>query len=473
MHAKIWKAQDKAQARWSRMSRAERRRALRRIRRAERRTWVRARAAAGEPSEVGSWALAVRHDRELKGYAIHAAMLHTGKVLMWGYPIHRERPFRGNERTRGSGTRARETSATRGQGRHAEGLDGNERLDLLLGDVVPPGRQLLVVGGTLAGPRRTRPTSTTIRRPRTARDLRSLHRDLEGAAAAGRLARALVPDAGPARRRPDARRQRRKRTTPGRHPRTKAQEIYDPEGNAFTLLDEPTQRERPGCTRICSRCPTARCCWPGPTRDDSAIFDPGNLRPVDGPPAARAPADRRQRGPAARGAGGLDEGRRDRRASVDEFSRRTTRCSTSTTRTELVGLPRSAYAAMEREHGGAARPVAGDDRRRRQARRPTTGGAAAELYDRHGNMDGRPEPGRDARIPLDGGAPAGRAGAFDGGRAESGRRRARGQSANEPVRSTRRRISSRGRDRHPLGARSSPLERPVRGRQEGRSTTRS
>ena len=33
-----------------------------------------------------------------EGYAIHAAMLHTGKVLMWGYPIHVDQvAFRGNE----------------------------------------------------------------------------------------------------------------------------------------------------------------------------------------------------------------------------------------------------------------------------------------------------------------------------------------------------------------------------------------
>ena len=34
-----------------------------------------------------------------QGYGIHAAMLHTGKVLMWGYPIHVEQQdaWRGNE----------------------------------------------------------------------------------------------------------------------------------------------------------------------------------------------------------------------------------------------------------------------------------------------------------------------------------------------------------------------------------------
>jgi hypothetical protein len=98
MHAKIWKAQKRAQKHWRKMTRAQRKRELRRIRRAERRTWVRARAAAGEPSDVGSWASPFVMTTNFKGYAIHAAMLHTGKVLMWGYPIHREQvQFRGNE----------------------------------------------------------------------------------------------------------------------------------------------------------------------------------------------------------------------------------------------------------------------------------------------------------------------------------------------------------------------------------------
>ena len=97
-HAKIWKMQAKARARWKRMSRAERRRALRRERRTLRRTYVRARASAGEPSDVGSWDLPFVMTSNYEGYAIHAAMLHTGKVLMWGYPIHVDQvAFRGNE----------------------------------------------------------------------------------------------------------------------------------------------------------------------------------------------------------------------------------------------------------------------------------------------------------------------------------------------------------------------------------------
>ena len=99
-HAKIWKSQAKARARWKRMTRAERRRAVRRERRATRRSFVRARAAADGPaSEVGSWDLPFVMTQNYEGYAIHAAMLHTGKVLMWGYPINVEQTaaWRGNE----------------------------------------------------------------------------------------------------------------------------------------------------------------------------------------------------------------------------------------------------------------------------------------------------------------------------------------------------------------------------------------
>ena len=98
-HMKIWKAHERARARWLKMTRAERRRARREQMRQERRSFARARAAAGSPGEVGQWAAPFVMTSNFRGYGIHAAMLHTGKVLMWGYPIHvdRQADWRGNE----------------------------------------------------------------------------------------------------------------------------------------------------------------------------------------------------------------------------------------------------------------------------------------------------------------------------------------------------------------------------------------
>ena len=92
------------------MTPAERRRARRAQRRAERRAFVRAHAAAGDPSELGSWAPPFVMTTNYEGYAVHAAMLHTGKVLMWG----RQGAPRGDARpTHGSGTRRRATATMR------------------------------------------------------------------------------------------------------------------------------------------------------------------------------------------------------------------------------------------------------------------------------------------------------------------------------------------------------------------------
>jgi hypothetical protein len=84
LDAAIWKAQARARERWRKMTRAERRRAHRRERRVTRRAYARASATAGDPSDVGSWAPPFVTATNYKGYAIHAALLNTGKVLMWG-----------------------------------------------------------------------------------------------------------------------------------------------------------------------------------------------------------------------------------------------------------------------------------------------------------------------------------------------------------------------------------------------------
>lgn len=97
-HAKLARMQARASARWRKMSRAQRRRAMRNERRAVRRSYVTARAAAAAPSDVGQWDPPFVMTENYEGYAIHAAMLRTGKVLMWGYPLHVDQAaFRGNE----------------------------------------------------------------------------------------------------------------------------------------------------------------------------------------------------------------------------------------------------------------------------------------------------------------------------------------------------------------------------------------
>ena len=148
-HMKIWRVQDRARAEWQKMTPAERRRARRAQRRADRRAYVRAQAAADEPSDVGQWAAPFVMTSNYQGYAIHAAMLRTGKVLMWGYPIHVEQAaWRGNESyawlwdpSLGSGANAVEDVTP---------VIGGENVSIYCSGMsfLPDGR-VLVVGGTL------------------------------------------------------------------------------------------------------------------------------------------------------------------------------------------------------------------------------------------------------------------------------------------------------------------------------------
>jgi len=74
-----------AARRWRAMSRAERAAAARREREITRRT-IAAAAQAGPPAEVGAWTTApFALQRGRPGFAIHAALLHTGKVFYYGY----------------------------------------------------------------------------------------------------------------------------------------------------------------------------------------------------------------------------------------------------------------------------------------------------------------------------------------------------------------------------------------------------
>ena len=272
-HAEIWKAQEKAQARWSRLAPAERTRTLRRDRRATRRAYARAHAAAGDPSQVGSWAPPFATATDYTGYAVHAAVLHTGKVLMWG----REGFSAGQD------TYAWLWDPAKGYERDAF-RDVTPRDST--GAMIPifcsgmsflPDGKLLVVGGTLVGPEDdatdefkdfagldsavtfdpSTETWTVLPRP---------------ASAEGRWypTQVLLADgrtlvvSGYADDRPGG-------------ILVESEEIYDPEANAFTLLDEPTQLRATGLYPHLFTMPDGTVLLAGPWREDSAIFDPGNL----------------------------------------------------------------------------------------------------------------------------------------------------------------------------------------------------
>ena len=209
-HAKIAKAQAKARAEWRAMTRSERRRALRRERRAARRKYARARAAADEPSEVGSWDPPFVTASNYKGYAVHAAMLPTGKVLMWG--------MQGG--VLGSDTYAWLWDPAEGYGRDAfrdvtptDASGANIPIFCSGMSFLPDGR-LLVVGGTLAsGSESETDAYTGWAGTRRGGRVRSRHGNLDRAAASFRLRRALVSDPGSAPGRPHARHQRLQATT--------------------------------------------------------------------------------------------------------------------------------------------------------------------------------------------------------------------------------------------------------------------
>jgi hypothetical protein len=89
-HARIWRAITRGRERWERMSPAQRRAERRREARQRRRAFAASHAEPSEPADqVGRWAPPFTVTTGYRGYGIHAAMLHTGKVLFWGYPIHR------------------------------------------------------------------------------------------------------------------------------------------------------------------------------------------------------------------------------------------------------------------------------------------------------------------------------------------------------------------------------------------------
>ena len=274
-HAKIWKAQAKARVEWTAMTRAERRRAVRRERRATRDRYVRARAAAGEPSDVGSWDPPFVMTSNYEGYAIHAAMLRTGKVLMWGYPIHVDQAaWRGNESyawlwdpSLGTGPDAVEDVTP---------VVGGENVSIYCSGMsfLPDGR-VLVVGGTLNwgvdDPDFTE--FAGLDKALIFDPADETWTDLPRATGSdGRWypTQVLLPDG---------------RTfvisglsdeAPG-GVLNDAHEIYDAESNSFTLLDSAEQRRSTELYPHLFTMPDGKVLMAGPNPDDSAIFDPADL----------------------------------------------------------------------------------------------------------------------------------------------------------------------------------------------------
>ncbi len=268
-HAQIWKAQAKARERWRKMTPSERRLALRRERHAARRSHVQARLSAGDPSDVGSWAPPFTTATGFTGFAVHAAMLHTGKVLMWG-----EKP-----RMFGAETYAWLWDPARGYGREAfrevtpSHANGTNIPIFCSGMSFLADGRVLVVGGTLGG-RPDDPSdlyegwaglnSAVVFDPGT-ETWTELPRP-EGAEGRWYPSQVLLPDG---------------RTLvvsgfgddlPGRV-LVDAHEIYDPETNGFTILDSPTQRRATGLYPHLFTMPDGTVLLAGPDRNDSAIFD--------------------------------------------------------------------------------------------------------------------------------------------------------------------------------------------------------
>ena len=272
-HAKILKAQAKARAEWRAMTRAERRRALRRERRATRRKYARARAAADNPSDVGSWAPPFETATGYSGYAVHAAMLPTGKVLMWG--------MQGG--ALGSDTYAWLWDPAKGYGPDAlrdvtptDASGANIPIFCSGMSFLPDGR-LLVVGGTLASGSESETdeylgwagldkavvfdpgTETWTELPRPAGSNGRWYPSQVLLADGRTLVVSGFSDDPPGRVLNDG------------------HEIYDPETNSFTLLDSPDQRRATALYPHLFTMPDGKVLLAGPSRGDSAIFDPGNL----------------------------------------------------------------------------------------------------------------------------------------------------------------------------------------------------
>ena len=152
--AEILSARSAAAAAWADMTPRERRAVTRRELEGRSTRFAQARAAApGTARAVGRWGRPFTISERYRGYAIHAALLRTGKVLFYGYPLRPEHPgFRGNE------TYVWLWNPARGQGKRAfKDVTVRDRNGKIVSiycsgmSFLPDGR-LLVVGGNKVWP---------------------------------------------------------------------------------------------------------------------------------------------------------------------------------------------------------------------------------------------------------------------------------------------------------------------------------
>ena len=283
-HMKITRAQMRARRQWKRMTPAERRRARRAQRRAERDVFVRAHTAAGEPSADGSWAPPFVMTTNSKGYAVHAAMLHTGKVLMWG---RQGAPL-------GTGTDAWLWDPAKGYGADAirdvtpTGASGANIPIFCSGMSFLPDGRVLVVGGTFMDGNEDPDDEFT--------DWAGLDAAIVFDPATEEWTELPRPAGSDGRWYPTQVLLGDGRTlvvsglssdAPGGL-LNDAPEIYNADTNSFTLLDTPAQRRDMALYPHLFTMPDGTVLLAGPAQWDSDIFDPATLADpwTDLPPLA-------------------------------------------------------------------------------------------------------------------------------------------------------------------------------------------
>jgi Domain of unknown function (DUF1929) len=151
-HAALRRAERRAARHWAALSPAQRAAGRRRYRAAERRATEASANFPKPPSKVGSWTTA---PFSLPNYAIHSALLPTGKVLFWGYPFRQPGQASVNQ------GRAAVWDPSKGTGPDAFDEVNPPKIDLNGdGDLVPapiwcageshlPNGDILVTGGNL------------------------------------------------------------------------------------------------------------------------------------------------------------------------------------------------------------------------------------------------------------------------------------------------------------------------------------
>lgn len=118
-----------------------------------RRSYAQARASAGDPATEGSWGAPFVMTSNYEGYGIHAALLRTGKVLMWGYPMHPATTgYRGNQSYAWLWDPSLGTGANSIKKVEPIGADGKNVSIYCSGMSFLPDGRVLVVGGNLAWP---------------------------------------------------------------------------------------------------------------------------------------------------------------------------------------------------------------------------------------------------------------------------------------------------------------------------------